>query len=59
MAAMTGTTPRDNSERSRKRASQLPTPRWVRVFGAIILVLLLLFVVLHMSGHGFGGHSHH
>jgi hypothetical protein len=32
-------------------------PRWVKVFGIIVIVLVLLFVVLHVSGHGFGGHG--
>lgn len=32
------------------------TPRWVKVFGAIGIVLLLAFVILHLTGHGFGGH---
>jgi hypothetical protein len=32
-------------------------PRWVKVFGIIALVLILLFVILHLTGHGFG-HRH-
>lgn len=32
------------------------TPRWVKVFGAIGIVLLVAFVILHLTGHGFGGH---
>jgi hypothetical protein len=28
------------------------TPRWVKVFGVVILVLVLLFVVLRVSGVG-------
>ena len=31
------------------------TPRWVKVFGAIGIVLLVAFVILHLTGHGFGG----
>jgi ABC-type transporter Mla subunit MlaD len=34
------------------------TPRWVYVFGIIALVIVLLFVVLHLTGHGLGGHTH-
>ncbi len=41
------------------RRSAPATPRWVKVLGAIALVLLVLFVVLHLTGHGFGGHSMH
>lgn len=33
------------------------TPRWVKVFGIIALILVLLFVVLHLTGRGFGGHT--
>jgi hypothetical protein len=33
------------------------TPRWVYVFGIIALVLVLLFVALHLTGHGLGGHT--
>jgi hypothetical protein len=33
------------------------TPRWVQVFGIIALVLVLLFVVRHLTGLGFGGHT--
>lgn len=32
------------------------TPRWVRVFGVIGIMLLVAFVILHITGHGFGGH---
>jgi hypothetical protein len=26
------------------------TPRWVKVIGVIVIVLILLFVVLHLTG---------
>ena len=32
------------------------TPRWVYVFGVIAVILVLAFVVLHLTGHGMGGH---
>ena len=32
-------------------------PRWVRVFGAVAVVLVVLFVVLHLAGGGFRGHG--
>jgi hypothetical protein len=35
------------------------TPRWVKVFGIIAIVLVLLFVILHLTGNGFRGHSLH
>ena len=34
-------------------------PRWVKIFGIIAVVLVLAFVVLHLTGHGFGGHGMH
>ncbi len=33
------------------------TPRWVKVFGIVVIVLVLLFVILHLTGRGFGGHT--
>ena len=38
------------------RGSTTGTPRWVKVFGIIFIVLVLLFVILELTGHGFGGH---
>ncbi|MDQ6901045.1 MAG: hypothetical protein M3072_16370 [Candidatus Dormibacteraeota bacterium] len=38
------------------RGSPPSTPRWVYVFGIIAAVLVVLFIVLHVSGHGMGGH---
>lgn len=35
-----------------------PTPRWVKVTGIIFIVLVLAFVILHLSGGGFGRHMH-
>ncbi len=34
------------------------TPLGVKVFYAVIGVLALVVVVLHLTGHGFGGHGH-
>ena len=31
-------------------------PRWVKVSGIVVIVLVLVFVILHLTGHGFGGH---
>ena len=39
------------------RESPPSTPRWVKVFGVIVIVLILLFVILHLTGHGLGGHT--
>jgi len=29
-------------------------PRWVKVFGIVLLILILVFVVLHLTGNGLG-----
>jgi hypothetical protein len=36
------------------RGSPPNTPRWVKVFGIIVIILVLLFVILHLTGGGFG-----
>jgi hypothetical protein len=33
------------------------TPCWMKVFGIIVIVLVLLFVILHLTGGGLGGHT--
>jgi hypothetical protein len=40
----------------RDRGSITSTPRWVYVSGIIAVVIVLVFVVLHLTGHGLGGH---
>ncbi|HEY0135974.1 MAG TPA: hypothetical protein VGB85_17935 [Nannocystis sp.] len=32
------------------------TPRWVKVFGIVFGILVVLFVVKHLAGGGFRGH---
>ncbi len=32
------------------------TPRWVKVFGIIAVVLLVVFVIVHLAGGGLRGH---
>lgn len=34
-------------------------PRWVKVFGIVGLALVLIFAVLHLTGHAVGGHMPH
>jgi len=46
----------DNTGVRPDRGSTTSTPRWVKVFGIIVLVLVLLFVILHLTGRGLGGH---
>lgn len=41
-----------------ERGSAPSLPRWVKVFGIIFIVLILVFVILHLTGNslGFGDH---
>jgi hypothetical protein len=39
------------------RESPPAAPRWVKVFGIIALVLLVLFVARHLTSGGFRGHT--
>lgn len=34
-----------------------PIPRWVKGFVIILILLLVAFVVLHLTGNGMGGHG--
>jgi hypothetical protein len=34
------------------------TPRWVKVFVLIAIILVVLFVIMHLTGNGFGDHMH-
>lgn len=34
------------------------TPRWVKAFGVVALLLLLVFVVAHLTSGGLGSHRH-
>ena len=29
-------------------------PRWVKVFGIVVGILILVFVILHLTGNGLG-----
>ncbi len=40
------------------RGAAPSTPGWVKVFGIIVIVLVLLFVILHLTGNGFGRNMH-
>ena len=41
------------------RGPDTSAPRWVKVFGITAIVLVLLFVGLHLTGHSPGGHASH
>lgn len=34
------------------------TPRWVKVFGIVGIVVVMLFLILHLAGGGAGRHMH-
>ncbi len=40
------------------RGPTTSTPRWVKVFAIIVFVLVLLFVIRHLTGGGLGPHIH-
>lgn len=40
------------------RSPRPPTPRWVKLFGIAFAVLVIAFIALHLTGHGFGAHMH-
>ena len=33
-----------------------PTPRWVKVFGIVAIIVIVAFVILHLAGGGPGRH---
>jgi len=39
------------------RGATTGTPRWVKVFGIVALVLVLQFVILRLTSSGLGGHT--
>jgi hypothetical protein len=48
-------------QQERRKVRQQPdteTPLGVKIFFAVIGALVLVFVVLHLTGHGFESHSH-
>lgn len=46
----------DDSPLTPDRGSPPSTPRWVRVFGVIVVAATLLFLILHLTGHRQGDH---
>jgi hypothetical protein len=49
---------RDNADVEPDRRTLTGTPRWVKVFGIILAVLVLLFIVVLLFGDGpLGGHG--
>ena len=46
----------DDTDAGPGRGATYRTPRWVKVFGIALLVLVLLMAIMHASGHGPGHH---
>ena len=39
-------------------ANQPPgTPRWVKIFGVIAIVVVVLIVIMHLTGNSFAHHT--
>ena len=49
--------PGSSDDTDREGESPPGAPRWVKVFGIIALVLLVLFVARHLTSGGFRGHA--
>jgi hypothetical protein len=50
-------TPNDDAGKGLPQRPNPGTPRWVKASGIVVAALVLVFVVLHLSRHGFGGHT--
>lgn len=53
---MTVQPPSDGTGTGPGRGPATGAPRWVKIFGLIAAALVVLFIVLHLTGNGFGGH---
>lgn len=42
-----------------KRETPPVTPRWVKLFAMIVIILILLFGILHLTGNSLGGPNSH
>lgn len=43
---------------SHGRASPYPTPRWVKVFGVLAFIVIVIFAALHLAGGRMGHMAH-
>lgn len=48
----------NNGGRHRVPLADQGTPRWVHVFAAIALLLIIMFVIWHLVSGGLGQHMH-
>lgn len=51
--------PGDDGQVGPRRGSAPGAPRWVKVFGIVAVLLVLLFIILHLTGNSIGGHTMH
>lgn len=49
--------PKNRRDAAGEHDPELATPRWVKVFGIVALVLILIFIILHITGNNLGGHG--
>ena len=49
----------DDTRSGADRTSAATTPRWVKAFAWVALVMVVVFAALHATGHSLGGHHHH
>jgi hypothetical protein len=48
-----------SSSHNGKDPDSAGAPRWVKAFGIVALVLVLVFAALHLTGNSLGGHDLH
>ena len=41
-----------------RRVSATPVPAWVKIFGAIYLIAVVIFAAMHLAGSGMGPLDH-
>lgn len=49
----------DDNPQGPRGVSTTGTPRWVKFFGIIALILIVLVIIAHLSGYGLGHHMSH
>lgn len=47
-----------DSDHPRATGGTTATPRWVKVFGIVAVVVVLMVIVMLLAGHGPGQHMH-
>jgi hypothetical protein len=53
------TEPSDERRQLPEAGQPAGTPRWVKVLGIVVLLLVLLVAVLHLTGNSMGGPGSH